>query len=90
MHVNGRLTAPPQLEAVLVTNSVDSNLHESSFQQLTASGTSLENFMYGSRLPLAQAVRHSLASPASRAPRQFPPVSATHISSTPWEAAAAS
>jgi hypothetical protein len=42
MQGNGRLTAPPQLEAVLVTNSVDFIVSQAASNGTVARGTTLE------------------------------------------------
>jgi hypothetical protein len=44
MHVNGRLTAPPEFQAELATNSVYRNLLQGSFDRPQARGNPLNNF----------------------------------------------
>ncbi len=89
MHVNGRLTAPPQLEVALVTNSVSRLLRQGSFYPPAASGISLETNTFGNPLRLADRAFRASAS-AVRSLRQFLPVSAPQLQSVPTEAAAAS
>ena len=50
MNGNGRLTAPPQVEVALVTNSVDGMMSGSRKSGLTAGGTTLAKFSPGSGL----------------------------------------
>jgi hypothetical protein len=47
MHVNGRLTAPPDLQAELATNSVRRNLLQGSDSRPEARGNPLENLSQG-------------------------------------------
>jgi hypothetical protein len=47
MHVNGRLTAPPEFQAELATNSVRWNLLQGSFRQPEARGNPLDIFSHG-------------------------------------------
>jgi hypothetical protein len=47
MHVNGRLTAPPEFQAELATNSVRRNLLQGSFAQPEARGNPLDIFSHG-------------------------------------------
>jgi hypothetical protein len=47
MHVNGRLTAPPEFQAELATNSVRRNLLHGSFDQPEACGNPLDIFSHG-------------------------------------------
>jgi hypothetical protein len=47
MNGNGRLTAPPQLEAVLATNSVYGMVFEHASNQLATRGTSLDTSSFG-------------------------------------------
>ncbi len=89
MHVNGRLTAPPQLEAALVTNSVSRLLQQGSYHTPAASGISLENNPFGNPVRSAHGAVRASAS-AVRSLRQFLPVSAPQLQSAPTEAAAAS
>ena len=44
MHVNGRLTAPPEFQAELATNSVRRNLLQGSFDRPQARGNPLNIF----------------------------------------------
>jgi hypothetical protein len=46
MHVNGRLTAPPEFQAELATNSVRRNLLQGSFDQPEARGNPLDIFSH--------------------------------------------
>ena len=78
MHVNGRLTATPQYEAVLVTNSVCRLLLQGDSRP-EARGTSLENSSqdtrFGSRR--LRTARHARSS--GRTHRKFDPVSAAQF-----------
>jgi hypothetical protein len=47
MHVNGRLTAPPEFQAELATNSVRRNLLQGSFDQPEARGNPLDIVSHG-------------------------------------------
>ena len=47
MNVNGRLTAPPAVEVVLVTNSVDDMVSEGRMDWPETSGTTLAKFFPG-------------------------------------------
>jgi hypothetical protein len=47
MHVNGRLTAPPEFQAELATNSVRRNLLQGSFNRPEARGNPLDIFSHG-------------------------------------------
>jgi len=47
MHVNGRLTAPPEFQAELATNSVRRNLLQGSFNRPQARGNPLDIFSHG-------------------------------------------
>ena len=47
MHVNGRLTAPPEFQAELATNSVRRNLLQGSFNRPEARGNPLDIFSPG-------------------------------------------
>jgi hypothetical protein len=47
MHVNGRLTAPPDLQAVLATDSVRRNLLHASYDRPEARGNPLDIFSHG-------------------------------------------
>jgi len=47
MNVNGRLTAPPEFQAELATNSVRRNLLQGSFNRPEARGNPLDIFSHG-------------------------------------------
>jgi hypothetical protein len=47
MHVNGRLTAPPEFQAELATNSVRRNLLQGSYDQPEACGNPLDISSHG-------------------------------------------
>ena len=96
MNVNGRLTAPPQFEAVLVTNSVCSIVRQGTGIQPKARGTTLDTSPLGtnrqSRLQRGYTpVGGRVGTERSlQTPRQSAPVSATQFPSASREAAAAS
>jgi hypothetical protein len=87
MNVNGRLTAPPQFEVALVTNSVCDMVFEGASNQPAARGTSLDTSFFG---PL----RHARSAGRVRAQRklldfgQALPVTAAHLPSVPAKAVA--
>jgi hypothetical protein len=85
MNGNGRLTAPPQLEAVLATNSVSSMVFEHASNQLAARGTSLDTSSFG---PHAQRAGHVRAQRRLSEFGQAFPVTATHLPSVPKGVAA--
>jgi hypothetical protein len=93
MNVNGRLTAPPQLEVRLVTNSVDGIVSEGRNDRPEARGTTLANWSFGncSRTRILRgAVRVSAgALYQAQVLGKFDPVSAAHFLSA-REAAAGS
>ncbi len=82
MHVNGRLTAPPQVEAVLVTDSVVCISPLGRYFRLIASGKTLDRS--------SRALRSLSRSVRTAGPRylKFNTVSATHLLSATGEAAA--
>ncbi len=82
MHVNGRLTAPPQTEAVLVTDSVVCISPLGRFAKPIASGKTLDR----SSMALRSLLR--FARTAGSSLRKFDTVSATHLLSATGEAAA--
>ena len=59
MHVNGRLTAPPDLQAELATNSVRRNLLQGSFDQPEARGNPLDIFSHGTSGQRTTRSRHA-------------------------------
>ena len=94
MNVNGRLTAPPEVEVVLVTNSVDDMVSEGRSSGPTAGGTTLASFSPGPGMQTRneRKVLYAGGRAASSAHglRKFDPVSATHLLSVSQEAAAGS
>jgi hypothetical protein len=81
MHVNGRLTAPPEVLAVLVTNSVFATLPEGGTFEPQALGTTRVFFNVSMWLRgLRVAMRFCL--------EMLGPVTAAHRLSAPMEAAA--
>jgi hypothetical protein len=81
MIVNGRLTAPPEVQAVLATNSVCTTLLEGGNFEPQALGTTRDLFRVGLWLrDLCAAVRPLC--------RMLAPVTAAHRLSTLMEAAA--
>ena len=93
MNVNGRLTAPPQVEVALVTNSVD-GMVSGGWSKPTAGGTTLAKFSPGSGTRMREGRRISCAGRRAAEGAQkfgkFDPVSATHFLSVSQEAAAGS
>src|ERR1700679_3593355 len=84
MNVNGRLTAPPQVEVALVTNSVDDMVSEGWNDGPTTGGTTLAKFSPGSGMQTRDE-RGNLcaggrAAMGARGLGWFDPVSATHVS----------
>ena len=98
MNVNGRLTAPPQVEVVLVTNSVDDMVSEGRRVWPETRGTTLASFSTGTCLgtrTLRGARRVGVqagggADAGAENLRKFNPVSATHLLSVSQEVAAGS
>jgi hypothetical protein len=94
MNVNGRLTAPPEVEVVLVTNSVDDMVSEGRSSGPTAGGTTLASFSPGSGTRMREGRRISCvggrAAEGAQMFGKFDPVSATHFLSESQEAAAGS
>ena len=94
MNVNGRLTAPPQVEVALVTNSVDGMVSGGWKSGPTTGGTTLAKFSPGSGMRMREERGNPYA--GRRAARDvhgfgwFDPVSATHLLSVSQEAAAGS
>ncbi len=99
MNGNGRLTAPPQVEVALVTNSVDGMVLEGRMAWPTTRGTSLASFSPGTgtqtrnqredlRVGAARFSRH--AGTGSQGLGKFDPVSATQGLSVPQGVAAGS
>ena len=88
MQVNGRLTAPPQFEAALVTNSVFGIASKGRASRSSARGTTLAQSSLGSS-PLFRLVRRAgqVFASAHRLGK-FYPVSAAHNLSTPLGGAA--
>ena len=97
MNVNGWLTAPPQVEDVLVTNSVDGMVSEGRKQQPKTRGTTLEYRSFGT-CSRTRILRGTLRAETARwfqraalgaqGLRKFDPVSATHHLSDPRGAVA--
>jgi hypothetical protein len=94
MNDNGRLTAPPQVEVALVTNSVVGMVSEGWKSGLTAGGTSLAKFSPDSGMRTRDERGISCAGRRAVAGAQrfgkFDPVSATQVLSVSQEAAAGS
>ena len=94
MNVNGRLTAPPQVEVVLVTNSVDGMVSEGCLVGLTAGGTTLAKVSPGSGMRMREERKNSCAGRRAVAGAytfgKCNPVSATQVLSVSQEAAAGS
>jgi hypothetical protein len=94
MNVNGRLTAPPQVEVALVTNSVDGMVSEGWKYGLTAGGTTLAKVSPGSGMRTREGRRVLCAGRRAVAGAykfgKFDPVSATQVLSVSQEAAAGS
>ena len=89
MNANGRLTAPPELRAVLVTNSVFGNLLQGRLARPEARGNLLATPPFSTRPD----VRHARKSGDARSERRFrksDPVSAALLLSAITEAAAGS
>lgn len=94
MNGNGRLTAPPQLEVALVTNSVYGMMLEGRNSGPTTGGITLASFSPGTGTQTRNK-RKGLcagghAASGVRNLRKFDPVSATHLLSVSQEAAAGS
>ena len=85
MNVNGRLTAPPQVEVALVTNSVD-GMVSGGWSKPTTGGTTLASFTPGSGMRMREGRR--LVCVGGRAAQgaqrfgKFDPVAAKHVSIT--------
>ena len=94
MNVNGRLTAPPQVQVVLVTNSVDGMVSEGWLVGLTAGGTTLARVSPGSGMRMREERKNSCAGRRAVAGAytfgKCNPVSATQVLSVSQEAAAGS
>ena len=84
MNGNGRLTAPPQVEVALVTNSVDGMVSGGWMYGLPTGGTTLAKVSPGSGTRMREERRISCAGRRAVAGAQrfgkFDPVSATHVS----------
>ena len=99
MNGNGRLTAPPEVEVALVTNSVDGMVLEGGMARPTTRGTTLASFSPGIGTRTREE-REDLRAGAARLSRRgvaglqgfgkFDPVSATQGLSVPREVAAGS
>jgi hypothetical protein len=83
MNGNGRLTAPPQVEVALVTNSVDGMMSRGRSSGLPTGGTTLARFSPGSGMRMREERRSSCAgrraAEGARMMGWFDPVSATHV-----------
>jgi hypothetical protein len=94
MNVNGRLTAPPQVEVALATNSVDGMVSEGRISWPTTGGTTLASFSPGPGMRMRDERRvlcaGGRAASSAHGLRKFDPVSATHLLSVSQEAAAGS
>ena len=84
MNVNGRLTAPPQVEVVLVTNSVDDMVSEGRSSGPTTGGTTLAKFSPGSGIRMREERRlvcvGGRAAQGAHGLGKFDPVSAAQVS----------
>lgn len=93
MNVNGRLTAPPQVEAVLATNSVDGIVSKGSGEGPGTRGTTL-GYIFLDKGLRTRTLREDLQMERRRAGTggcglwKFDPVSVTHGLSALREAAA--
>jgi hypothetical protein len=103
MNVNGRLTAPPQVEVALVTNSVDDMVSEGRNSRPRTRGTTLAFSSFGTgsrtrtlrgtlRVGTVRCFERSVSDALLHAPglQKFDPVSAAHRLSASREAAARS
>jgi hypothetical protein len=103
MNVNGRLTAPPQVEVALVTNSVDDMVSEGRNDRPETRGSTLAFSSLGTgsrtrilrgtlRVGTARCFQYAVSSALYRARglQKFDPVSAAHPLSVSQEAAARS
>jgi hypothetical protein len=83
MNVNGRLTAPPQVEVALVTNSVGGMVSEGRKSGPTTGGTTLASFFPGPGMRMRDKRRNlcagGRAAMGARGLGWFDPVSATHV-----------
>jgi hypothetical protein len=84
MNVNGRLTAPPEVEVALVTNSVDDMEPEGRSSRPTAGGTTLASFSTGPGMRMREERRNlyagARAAEGAHGLGWLDPVSATHVS----------
>ena len=71
MHVNGRLTAPPEFQAELATNSVRRNLLQGSFDRPEARGNPLDIFSPRTLRPSAFKVQAFSGNSSSASAAQF-------------------
>ena len=71
MHVNGRLTAPPEFQAELATNSVRRNLLQGSFTRPQARGNPLDIFSPGTSRLYALEVNARSGNSSSASAAQF-------------------
>ena len=79
MHANGRLTTPPQLEAVLVTNSACGISLQDAFTRAGALGTTLDISSLGTGSPFRTLRTAGRARSGGRNPGKFDPVSAAQV-----------
>jgi hypothetical protein len=83
MNVNGRLTAPPEVEVVLVTNSVDDMVSRGRSSGPTTGGTTLAKFSPGSGTRMREERRILCAGRRAAEGAQmfggFDPVTAIHV-----------
>ena len=86
MNVNGRLTAPPEVEVALVTNSVVGMVSEGWMVELTTGGITLAKVSPGSGMRMREERGISCAGKRAVAGAQrfgkFDPVAAKHVSIT--------
>jgi hypothetical protein len=86
MNVNGRLTAPPEVEVALVTNSVDGMVSEGRMDWPTTGGTTLAKFSPGFGMRMRDERRlQCVGGRAAQGAQRFGkcnPVSAAHVSIT--------
>jgi hypothetical protein len=91
MNANGRLTAPPQIEAVLATNSVCDMVSKAAFVQSADRGFSLDNPHFSALSPASRRATGVFAHSADFETSShflLDPVTAPQLPSDPQDAAA--